>query len=227
MPERSQASLAARLFSPIAQLRPGEALTAFLLFAYSFLAMTGYNVLKPVTRGLFISNLGADNLPWVQFGAGVAIGLIMQGYSRVIAFVPRRWMIPVTQIGMVVLLVVFWLLFNTAGNVRPVAAAFYLFGLILGILLISQFWTLANDIYDARQAKRLFGFVGAGSSLGGAAGASLTASLVEPLGANSMLLLSAALLAMCMVIVVLIVRREKNAGASDASKTGEEESVSS
>ncbi len=227
MAERSSASLASRLFSPIAQMRPGEATTAFLLFAYSFLAMTGYNVLKPVTRGLFISNLGADNLPWVQFGAGVVIGFIMQAYSRVISFVPRRWMIPVTQLGMVGLLVLFWALFAGVGNAKVVAAAFYLFGLILGILLISQFWTLANDIYDARQAKRLFGLVGAGASLGGASGAALTASLVEPFGANSMLLLSAALLALCMVIVVLIVRREKRAGATDASMTGEEEGVSS
>lgn len=226
MSGRAPGSLINRLLSPIAQMRAGEATTAVLLFAYSFLAMTGYNVLKPVTRGLFISNLGADNLPWVQFGAGVVIGFIMQGYSRVIAYVPRRWMIPVTQIGMVALLVVFWVLFNGAGNARIVAASFYLFGLILGILLISQFWTLANDIYDARQAKRLFGFVGAGSSLGGAAGASLTASLVEPLGANQMLLVSAAILGVCIVIVVSIVRRERRAGTSDASKTGEEERVS-
>jgi HEAT repeat protein/CRP-like cAMP-binding protein len=189
--------------------------------------MTGYNVLKPVTRGLFISNLGADNLPYVQFGAGVVIGFIMQGYSRVISVVPRRWMIPVTQLGMVGLLVLFFALFSGLGDAQIVAAAFYLFGLILGILLISQFWTLANDIYDARQAKRLFGLIGAGSSLGGASGASLTAALVEPYGANSMLLLSAILLALCMTIVVVIVKREKHAGASDASKTGEEESVSS
>ncbi len=227
MPERSSETLASRLFSPIAQMRPGEATTAFLLFAYSFLAMTGYNVLKPVTRGLFISNLGADNLPWVQFAAGVVIGFIMQGYSKLIGLVPRRWMIPATQAGMVGLLVLFFTLFAGAGDAKVVAAAFYLFGLILGILLISQFWTLANDIYDARQAKRLFGLIGAGSSLGGASGAALTASLVEPWGANAMLLLSAALLALCMVIVVLIVRREQRAGASDASKTGEEESVSS
>ncbi|MBA3269131.1 MAG: HEAT repeat domain-containing protein [Acidobacteria bacterium] len=227
MSGRSPGSFASRLLGPLAQFRAGEGITAVLLFAYSFLAMTGYNVLKPVTRGLFISSLGADNLPWVQFGAGVVIGFIMQGYSRVIAFVPRRWMIPVTQLGMVGLLVVFWILFNGAGDARIVAAGFYLFGLILGILLISQFWTLANDIYDARQAKRLFGFVGAGSSLGGAAGAQLTASLVKPLGANAMLLLSAAMLSLCMIIVVWIVRREKNAGTSDASKTGEDEGVSS
>ena len=49
----------------------------------------------------------------------------------------------------------------------------------MGILLISQFWTLANEIYDARQAKRLFGFIGAGASLGGIAGSSLLTFAVE------------------------------------------------
>ena len=49
--------------------------------------------------------------------------------------------------------------------------AFYLWGVLTGSLLISQFWTLANDVYDARQAKRLFGFIGGGASLGGIVGA--------------------------------------------------------
>ena len=48
-----------------------------------------------------------------------------------------------------------------------VSVAFYVWGALLGILLISQFWTLANDIYDPRQAKRLFGFIGGGATLGG------------------------------------------------------------
>jgi ATP/ADP translocase len=52
-------------------------------------------------------------------------------------------------------------------------------GLILGILLISQFWTLANDLYDALQAKRPFGFIGGGASLGGALGAAIAALVVE------------------------------------------------
>ena len=72
------------------------------------------------------------------------------------------------------MLVLFWLLFRPASRNR-VAVAFYLFGLILAILLISQFWTLANDVYDPRQAKRIFGFIGGGASLGGFAGAALTA----------------------------------------------------
>ena len=75
---------------------------------------------------------------------------------------------------------------------RIVAAAFYLFGLIFGILLISQFWTIANDIYDARQAKRLFGLIGARQQPGRRDGRRPDAALVQPLGANPMLLLSAA-----------------------------------
>src|SRR6185295_4219924 len=177
--------LLARLLRPIVQLGEGEATTALLMFLYSFLAMTSYNIIKPITRSQFIASLGADNLPYVQFTAGVLIGFIMQGYTRLMRAVPRRRIIPVTQAGMALLLVAFWFLFTTIGQ-DWIAVAFYVLGLILAVLLSSQFWTLANDIYDPRQAKRLFGFIGGGSSLGGATGAALTAYLVQTIGAKNM-----------------------------------------
>ena len=93
----TRSSLAARWLAPIAELRPGEGGTALLLFLYSFLAMTSYNILKPLTRSQFIKNLGADNLPWVLLAAGVLIGVIMQGYSKGVALLPRKWVIPITQ----------------------------------------------------------------------------------------------------------------------------------
>lgn len=224
-PSPNRGSFVARLLAPIAEIRPGEGATVLLLFLYSFLAMTSYNVVKPVTRSQFITSLGASNLPWVQFASGLIIGLVMQAYSKAMTAVPRRWTIPVTQAGMIVLLVVFWVLFTRVGA-EWVSVAFYLFGLILGILFISQFWTLANDIYDPRQAKRLFGLIGGGASLGGATGAGLTASLVEKLGTTTMLLVSAVIMAACLGIVVLILRTNAQAGQSDAAKTGEEEGVS-
>jgi len=219
-------SLLARLLSPIVQLRNGEATTALLMFLYSFLAMTSYNIIKPITRSEYIASLGADNLPYVQFGAGILIGFLMQGYTWVMRGVPRRQIIPVTQAAMAILLVVFWLLFTTIAQ-DWIAVAFYVLGLILAVLLISQFWTLANDIYDARQAKRIFGFIGGGSSLGGAMGAGLTVNLVENLGAKNMLLISAAIMTGCLFIVLFVFRREQTAGTSDATKTGEEQGTSS
>ncbi len=211
-----------RALSPVAQLREGELATGLMMFAYSFLAMTAYNVIKPITRSKFIASLGADNLPYVQLAAGLLIGVLMQGYSVLVARLPRRYVAPLTLAGMSALLVGFWFLFRTAGD--WVSVGFYLLGLILGLLLISQFWTLANDIYDARQAKRVFGFIGGGSSLGGMTGAGLTALVVSRVGTENLLLCSAGILLLCAGLVTLIVRREAAAGRS-GSVVAEEEGV--
>jgi AAA family ATP:ADP antiporter len=194
-----------RLLSPIVDLRREEAVTAFLMFSYSFLAMTSYNAIKPLTRSQFISTLGADNLPYVLLVAGFAIGILMAGYAWLMARLPRRWGLPITQTGMGLLLLVFWVLFQ--GQAAWVSVAFYLAGLILGVLLISQFWTLANIVYDARQAKRLFGFIGGGAPLGGIAGNALAVA-APAFGAVNLLLPSAALMLLCAFIVSLIIGRE-------------------
>lgn len=203
-------SFLSRAIEKVVILRGGEGAVALMMFAYSFLAMTAYNILKPITRSRFIADFGADNLPYVQLVAGVLIGVLMHQYTRAMSKLPRRSVLPVTQGGIIVLLVTFWALMRTDWPWVPVA--FYFFGLILGILLISQFWTLANDIYDPRQAKRVFGFIGGGASLGGALGAGLTSFVVEEVGNANLLLVSAATLTACTAIVMAIIKRHHAAG---------------
>ncbi len=53
-----------------------------LMFAYSFLAMTSHNILKPVTKSKFIDQLGSDNLPYVLMASSVLIGVLMHLYSE-------------------------------------------------------------------------------------------------------------------------------------------------
>jgi ATP:ADP antiporter, AAA family len=212
------------LLRPIVDVSEDESITLVMMFAYSFLAMTAYNILKPITRSQFISQLGADNIPYIPLLAAIAIGAIMQGYSRAAGILPPRWVIPTAQLGMAGLLLLFWVGFQT-GN-WWVAAAFYFFGLIMGILLISQFWTLANEIYDARQAKRLFGFIGAGASLGGIAGSSLLTFATKAFGTNNLLLVSATLLGVAAVLVLTIEARSGGLQLSSIAKAGEERGVS-
>ena len=201
------AHFARRALDQLIVLRDGESRSVALMFAYSFLAMTSYNILRPITRSRFISSFGAHNLPWIVLAAGLLIGVLMHQYAHLIRRLPRRAVVPVTLAGIVVLQLAFWALLQTGSEAA--SAGLYLFGQILGILLISQFWTLANDIYDARQAKRVFGFIGSGASLGGALGAGLTALLVERIGSVNLLLVSAATLTCCTGIVVLILRRHE------------------
>ena len=201
-----------RLLDRVVSLRRGEGTTATLLFAYSFLAMTAYNIIKPLTKSRFITGFGADNLPYVLLVASVLIGVLMQAYSLIGARMSRRALIPTSLAGMVGIVIAFWLLFKTGAAWVPVA--FYIFGLILGVLLISQFWTVANDVYDSRQARRLFGFIGGGASLGGAMGNGITWWLASEVGTDSLLLVCAGVLLLCLGIV-LAVSKYQPAQATD------------
>jgi len=200
-----------RFMNKVVALRPGEGPTALLMFTYSFLAMTSYNIVKPVTQSKFIDGLGALYVPFADLGAGIAIGIVMQGYLQATGRLPRRSIIPTTLAGLAVALGLFWVLFQSGSE--SVAVAFYVFGRLFGILVISQFWTLANEVYDARQARRLFGFIGGGSSLGGVLGGVTTAFMAGTVGTTNLLLVSALVLLVCMGIVTVIARRQPEAAA--------------
>jgi AAA family ATP:ADP antiporter len=200
-------ALTRRLLAPIVELRDEETSIALLMFTYSFLAMTAYNIIQPITRSRFISSLGADNLPYVLLVSVFIVGLIMQGYSRLGSLLPAKWVVPVTQAAMVVLLIVFWI--GAQFGWVAIDVGFYLFGQIYAILLISQFWTLANIIFDPRQAKRVFGFIGGGASLGGALGSGITSLLTKSVGNVNLMLVSAGVLAVCGVVTTLVLRKTR------------------
>ena len=188
------------------------------MFTYSFAAMTAYNIVQPVTRSAFITTLGADNIPYVLFATGLLIGFIMQFYSGLIGRLPQRWAIPIVLLGLTGLLLTFWMLLREGSG--WVSAGFYLFGQVLGTLLLSQFWTVANDVYNPRQARRLYGFIGGGASLGGMAGSGLAAVLVEPVGTDALLLFSAAALVATAGVVVFIVRPDTPTGSAEHAPEG-------
>ena len=215
-------SLVQRLLSPIVEVRKEEAGALLLMFLYSFLIMTSYNIVKPLTRAEFINDLGAENLPYVLLVAGMLIALIMQGYTRVARALPPKSVIPITQVALVVLLAGFWLLFQTGQSWASVA--FYFLGQIMGLLLISQFWMLANYLYDARQAKRLFGFIGGGALLGGMAGSATLTFFVVRLGSDVMILVAGVLLLVCVFVVMTIVRIAQT-DLSDIATAAEEKGV--
>lgn len=206
-------SLRDRLLGKLVVLRGGESTTALLMFAYSFLAMMSHNILKPVTRSKFIDQLGSENYPYVLLVAGFLIAWLMHLYAQALRRLPRRRVIPITQGGIIGLLVVFWALLHTGAWWVTVGLNFL--SMFLGIFLISQFWTFANDLYDARQAKRLFGFIGGGASLGSAFGAAITSITVEEVGSDNLLLVSAFVLALCAAIVTVIVRRQPTGPHAD------------
>ena len=66
-----------------------------------------------------------------------------------------------------------------------------------------QAWGFANSLFDVRQARRLFGLIGAGASLGAIAGGLMARFLVGPVGGAANLLLVLALLIFLSAITVV------------------------
>ncbi|HXF59715.1 MAG TPA: hypothetical protein VN539_07805, partial [Candidatus Saccharimonadales bacterium] len=122
---------------------------------------------KATRDALFLTSFGAKALPvMVMATAILAIAFAFLSSRALSAWGPAR-VVPVAYGTSAALMVVEW----GISLFHPAAAAVlvYLHCGCLGGLLISGFWSLINERFDPRTAKRRLGAVTAWGTLGGAA----------------------------------------------------------
>jgi ATP:ADP antiporter, AAA family len=85
-----------------------------------------------------------------------------------------------------------------------VAHVFYIWASVFNLFAVSVFWSFMADCFKTEQAKRLYGFIAAGGTIGALVGPLLTSQLVTILGAKNMMLVSACLLGVSIVAIFRI-----------------------
>jgi HEAT repeat protein len=70
----------------------------------------------------------------------------------------------------------------------------------MGSLVVIQFWTMANDVFHAREAKRLFGLIGGGGTLANVIFGLLVARWAGTIGAINLLWLMVGQLILCSLL---------------------------
>ena len=197
-------------------LRAGEARLCWLLFTVYFLLLMFQYATKAVRQSVFIDSLGAQQLPFVY----LLVALCSYPLLVLHGWMVDRWaqgrLIAATCLAVGFSLVLFWWLFQS--RALWVSVAFYLWISVVGILLVSQFWAYSSHLLDARQAKRLFGFIGAGGILGSVAGGQLarwTSSRFDTYTA----LLAAAVLLVCLAALMRW-RAPRGSSAGAGHRTG-------
>jgi AAA family ATP:ADP antiporter len=164
------------------------------LFINFFLIILALYQLKPASRSLFIESLGAEKLPYIWIATAITMGAFITYYHRLVARHNRIHVVLGTCLSISVLLVVFRLLLNDS---KPlIAACFYVFVDILGVVLVEQFWSLTNSIYTTGEGKSWYGLVGTGGLVGGAAGGWAAAMLIKytPLQTPDLLITAAGII---------------------------------
>jgi len=166
-------------------IRPGERALTGALAAYFFLIVAALYLMKPARNSLFLDNLGADRLPFVYIATAIVTWGAVAAYVRL---APRANLMAIIQITLAVTLLSlagFWLWLERSDSAS--ALGFYVWVKVYGVLLPSQFWLLSEEFLDPRQAKRLFGPIGAGGILGGIAGSAAAGTLPSTIGTRALL----------------------------------------
>lgn len=213
-------SRSSRVLRQIAGVEHHEIKVALTAFIYFFLLMTSYFILRPLrdTMGTIYGVAHLQELFTGTFLLSLVVAPIFAGLAsriRLASFLP--WVYGFIAIT----LIVFYLLFRAATNDRWIAAAFYVWVSTFNLLTISVFWSLMADIFSSDQAKRLFGFIAAGGTVGTICAPAFTILFVSALGTNNLLLISAAGFAITGFLVRLMEREKRRLVAVDehAQKT--------
>ena len=215
------------LLERVLNLRRGDFGRAGLLFSYLFLVITTYVAGRVARDALFLDQFRASQLPFVDITIAVLVGFVAAAYIRI----ARKLKPPALFTGSLLFFAAnsfaFWYL-SYYYHLRWLFPAFYIWVGIFGVVCPAQVWTLANYVLTTREAKRIFGLIGAGGILGGVFGGYICKSLPKVAGTESLVLLMAILLALAAVPVLVLARRYgSTAGDGAARPSAGPESVSS
>ncbi len=157
-------------------LSSGAELRKFLyLAAGGFCLFGSFSPLKPLKESLFINMVGSAYLPVIKGLSAVLMLLVVMLYSKVVDLFSKRNLFYVVLSFYVAVGLLFVVLLshptigvaNTAVSVdRWVAWGFYLFVESYLTVMMSLFWSFANDVTSASSAKKGYGMIMFGSQTG-------------------------------------------------------------
>jgi AAA family ATP:ADP antiporter len=182
-----------RILAGVVDVKRHERGALFWSFAYFFLILSAYYILRPLRDNAGITG-GTRALPWLFTATFFVMLAAAPLYGWVVARLTRRQFIPLVYHFFAANIVVFWLLLTLGIGRQTVYQLFFVWLTVFSLFAVSVFWSYLADLWRSDQGKRLYGFIAAGGSLGALAGPLLTRTLAEPLGPVNLFLVSALLL---------------------------------
>lgn len=153
--------------------------------AYIFVVVASYNVLKPMTRSLFVSNLGLEQLPVLYMVLALVAGVFVALYLRISRRLKLDLLIKSSTLFLIATLLGQRWLLSLQIDSPVLYYVLFIWASIYGVLTTTQFWLLTNYVFNVREAKRIFPILTASGLLGGILGGYCTRILVTVLGGTS------------------------------------------
>lgn len=209
-------------------------------FLYFFCLLSGYYVLRPVRDAMAASrdayaifptslidwaaargvDMGQTVIPILFTGTFLSMLLVQPIYGAIVSRFPRRVFLPLVYSFFVACLIGFHLLFDS--GIAGRGAVFFIWLAVFNLFAVTVFWSFMADVFSSADAKRYYGYIAAGGTLGGFLGPSITRTLAPVVGVPNLLLVSAAFLSLCLVLILLLSPWARRREAEAGERSGEE-----
>jgi len=199
------------------QIKPGEGRAVFWSFSYFFSILCSYYIVRPMRDEMGILG-GVENLQWLFTGTLLAMTAAIPLFGWVSSRFPRQKFLPYVYLFFILVLLLFYSLMGEKSAPTYVARAFFIWASVFNLFIVSVFWSFMADLYSNTQARRLFGFIAAGGTIGALGGPALTALLVQSLGTKNLLLISALFLSWAIVCIYKLSSWSDSRSKSDSSE---------
>jgi AAA family ATP:ADP antiporter len=191
-----------RLLRPVINVRPEEVRVLGWCWLYIFSVLSSYYIIRPIRDQMGVAG-GVENLQWLFSASLVGMLLLNLPFAWLVAKLPRSRFIPITYHFFVVNILLFAAILRWSDPHAAVwiGRIFFVWVSVFNLFVVSVFWQMNVDLFSPEQAKRLFGVIAAGATIGAIVGSSVTASLVRYVSPVFLMIGSAALLEVAVLSV--------------------------
>ena len=198
-------NLLKRLINKAAKIETNEIRAVLLSFAFVFSCLASYYIIRPVRDGMS-SDWSDAELSTIWTFTFIISFVVVSFYGYICSKIKFKYLVPGVYGFFAATFLLLFILINVFPDMNRLNQVFYVWVSVFSLLNISVFWSFMADTYSKTQAKRLFGFIASGSSLGAIFGPTIAFLFAGQVGSDTLVLISAVMLLIPMTIAIYLSR---------------------
>ncbi|MCX2981633.1 MFS transporter [Halieaceae bacterium IMCC14734] len=191
------------LLGKAVKIEPHEVRATLTSFAFVFVLMAAYYILRPV-RDAMASDWTDAEVSWLWtftfFFSAIAVSL----YGGAVSRIRFQRLVPSVYGFFTASFLLFYAATQMTSDRELIDKAFYVWISVFSLFHVSVFWSFMADLFSKAQAPRLFGFIGAGASTGALAGPAIPTFFAGSIGTDNLTLIASGLLVLTIPLIGLL-----------------------
>jgi len=201
--EEKRPTVIQRLLKLSSDIHPQEVRVTLSAFSLVLILMAAYYILRPV-RDAMASDWSDAEVSWLWTLTFIFSVIAVSLYGKAITLIRFKRLVPAIYAFFALSFTLFYIGTQNLAERVLIDKSFYVWISIFSLFHISVFWSLMADIFSRPQATRLFGFIGAGASVGAILGPIIPVFLSNSIGTDNLLLIASLLLLFSIPLTAII-----------------------